>query len=779
MLKPVTTLLIVLGVLTTAAYSQPWSAFLDASRAIDWSGAGTTIPTYTTNCATQPTLTANDVTATATNKTQIENALASCDSTHNVVNIPAGTYYVAGIGPSGKNNVVIRGAGPNSTYVYITQGTGCSGNVGSVCLGGNWINTGFASYQPGGSNSCDWTGTNGASGTYTQGATNLLFQGCGSAISSLAAGAQIILDQLNDAAPNSGMFICDLYPTCAGEGGSSGRLNSGETYYRSQMQVATVVSVTANGGSPATWTVVTSDPVYFPNIRTAQNPGAYWDSFVRYNGLENITVDQGVQVLSVASSTPFHVGKYVTGVTSATTAYISSVDPGYVTTVSVQGDGFIGGETMNETNTRGGASNGNTTTIGTLQTDYSNVPINIQLCYGCWVSNVRSMYGMRSHVYVDRATHSVVRDSYFYAAKTTNSQSYAIEFEGGSQNLIENNIFQQTTVPIMFGQGTGNVLGYNYTIDNIFGGPAGPYMIASYSNHNAANEYNLWEGNNMNGINGDMIHGSTGLNTLFRNQFVGWQKGKTATTTPVSVGTFNRAYNIIGNVLGQPGYHTLYESYATSSGTSGSGVNGGQTNVDHSVFALGWSGQSGNGGCQTPGPGCDSLVRSTLMRWGNWDSVTAATKWDSTEASPGVATYVPANFNSSHFASLAHTLPASLYYASKPSWWPSAKAWPPIGPDVSVGNLGTCNGGTYDLVQATTAGQCTGGTLTSASSAYSSHVTTIPAQDCFLTTMAGPTDGSGSVLSFDAAACYAAASGGNSRKHLGGKAKLSGASRIQ
>jgi hypothetical protein len=34
-------------------------------------------------------------------------------------------------------------------------------------------------------------------------------------------------------------------------------------------------------------------------------------------------------------------------------------------------------------------------------------------------------------------------------------------------------------------------------------------------------------------------------------------------------------------------------------------------------------------------------------------------------------------------------LPASLYYAKKPGWWPNGTAWPWVGPDVApmVGSL--------------------------------------------------------------------------------------------
>jgi hypothetical protein len=210
--------------------------------------------------------------------------------------------------------------------------------------------------------------------------------------------------------------------------------------------------------------------------------------------------------------------------------------------------------------------------------------------------------------------------------------------------------------------------------------------------------------------------------------------------------SFSRAHNLIGNVLGQPSYHDTYESYATS--TSG-GVN--TNKLSTSIYSLGWTGagETTSGTC-TLAPNCDSVVRPTLMRWGNYDTVTAGVKWDSTEASPAAVAYVNANFSSGYFGSLAHTLPASLYYSSQPSWWPSGKAWPPIGPDVATGNLGTCSG-TYSGAQGTSSSQCTGGTLTGA---WAAHANSIPAQDCYLKLMGGPPDGSGSMLTFDANACY-------------------------
>jgi len=313
--------------------------------------------------------------------------------------------------------------------------------------------------------------------------------------------------------------------------------------------------------------------------------------------------------------------------------------------------------------------------------------------------------------------------------------------------LVENNIAQQVTSFVMSGVGTGNVVGYNFNINSSY---AGSSFQPSYYGHGSGTQMGLWEGNNDLGIFTDAVHGNTEPGTYFRNMLRGWQTGKTYDTFVIPLRSWQRVENVVGNVLGQPGIQNTYEAYATS---SSSGVNAGTAST--SIYELGWSDYGASLGiCTSTGQPvvCDPLVRSTLMRWGNYDIVNNAVQWNSTEASPAAVTYANANFSSSYFGSLAHTLPASLYHSSTPSWWPSGKAWPPVGPDVTTGNVGTCSG-TYAGAQATASSQCTGGTL---STAWASHVTSIPAQDCYLNTMGGSPDGSGGVRTFDASQCYGA-----------------------
>src|SRR4051812_5340889 len=102
----------------------------------------------------------------------------------------------------------------------------------------------------------------------------------------------------------------------------------------------------------------------------------------------------------------------------------------------------------------------------------------------------------------------------------------------------------------MFGQGSGCVVGYNYSINNQ---NSGTWAQTAYYSHNAGNEMNLWEGNNLLSINADAsTWGSSTNGTYFRNMLIGWQTGKTDAVYPVSLESWSRAFNVVGNVLGQP-----------------------------------------------------------------------------------------------------------------------------------------------------------------------------------------------------------------------------------
>jgi hypothetical protein len=176
----------------------------------------------------------------------------------------------------------------------------------------------------------------------------------------------------------------------------------------------------------------------------------------------------------------------------------------------------------------------------------------------------------------------------------------------------------------------------------------------------------LHEGNDGTGIQGDVIHGTHNFSTAFRNFFSGLEPGKFAQTVPVNLYSFSRYFNIVGNVLGTDGYHDNYESATPTF-----------TKPDTSIYRFGDSGG-------LPSSKEDPLVKSTLLRWGNYDTVTDTSRFVASEVPSGIGAYanpVPAG----------QALPASYYLAGRPDWW-GAMPWPPIGPDVTGGDVAGVGG---------------------------------------------------------------------------------------
>ena len=273
--------------------------------------------------------------------------------------------------------------------------------------------------------------------------------------------------------------------------------------------------------------------------------------------------------------------------------------------------------------------------------------------------------------------------------------SYGITFINTSHPLLENNILNQIESPVMLNAGsTGNVLAYNY--ENFTTGEGGIQL------HEEGAAMNLFEGNSTLKFWFDTIHGNTQLNTAFRNHTSGTSEG-------ADIWTFNRWYNMIGNVMAAT---VVYKTLDTDSTR--------YTRWGGYCFRMGYGSQyegpenhdsADVGSSNQPH---DPIVGPSTMLWGNYCAAGASTRWlpgEVPSANPVFPNPVPANQN----------LPASFYYAAKPTWWPAAKAWPPIGPDVTGGNAAGVGG----------------------------HAYTLPAKDCY--TAAG-----GTIASFNPSTCYAA-----------------------
>jgi Concanavalin A-like lectin/glucanases superfamily/Fibronectin type III domain len=318
--------------------------------------------------------------------------------------------------------------------------------------------------------------------------------------------------------------------------------------------------------------------------------------------------------------------------------------------------------------------------------------------YGCWVKNVRSISPNRNHVWLYQSAHSEVRDSYFYGTKNAASQSYGVESFMTGDNLIINNIFQHVTTPMMTGTSSGNVTAYNYAIDMFYSVVMNWEMHAINASHDTGTGMNLFEGNETNSLGMDLYHGPGAYPTAFRNYLTGRDGTRTSNSEVVAVWAYNRFVNLVGNVLGTPGYHIVYEDSQGPQGRTG--------NPNQSIYLLGYSGvdESSNTGIAY-----DLKTVTTMLRWGNFDYATNTTRWNASE------------LPSDNPVPSTQTLPPSLFLSAKPGWW-GTMAWPAIGPDVTGG---------YD---------------------QAGHVQKNPAHVCF-DSSAKNADGS---LVFDAAQCYTA-----------------------
>jgi len=68
--------------------------------------------------------------------------------------------------------------------------------------------------------------------------------------------------------------------------------------------------------------------------------------------------------------------------------------------------------------------------------------------------------------------------------------------------------------------GGGSVFAYNYSVDNYYtAGANNPAWQGTdqYANHQATPYFNLWEGNVGQKVTGDIIHGGSFLNVVYRS----------------------------------------------------------------------------------------------------------------------------------------------------------------------------------------------------------------------------------------------------------------------
>jgi len=339
-------------------------------------------------------------------------------------------------------------------------------------------------------------------------------------------------------------------------------------------------------------------------------------------------------------------------------------------------------------------------------------------CYGCWMTGVESYKSVGYHFLIYGLLNSEFRDSYIHESQTYGPNNSGLlisgqwQYGGNSSLKIENNVFDRLFPAIeVQSNSSGLYFGYNYFHASQSQLSSAPVTWTLMDNHAPHNRMNLWEGNVGEMFGSDGYFGGSSHGTVFRNFMTGYNPRFATKGNPIRLLRLSYYYNLVGNVLGSVALAPPRYS-ETQDACGGSGD-------CRATYMLGYPNIGNASLTDTTGfpvagmtyP--DAKVTSTLLRWGNYDYFNRATRWESSEIPAGVS--VPGD----------HVIPASYYYTSRPSWFPTGVAWPPIGPDVTGANGG--GNGTSDT---------------------SGHVNKIPAQLCW--------ESRGLVTggTFNASACY-------------------------
>jgi hypothetical protein len=253
------------------AQQPPWTGILSPTRAVDWRNAGIAggVPNITTICTTLGTSGQIPGFSQSVTVSQINTAITSCNgSGGGVVFLNTGTYSLSGEVVM-MSNVVLRGAGPTNTLLKFTaSGGACNAPMTEeVCFSGsnNW--NGAPNHIT------TWTGG------YAQGSTSITL----GSTSGLSVGQLLILDQADDTSDTGNYFVNGTSLSFSTEAGSPGRVVGGVVY--SQQEYKLVTNIAGN-------VVTISPPLYSPNWRSANSPGAWWaNTLIKNSGIENLTID--------------------------------------------------------------------------------------------------------------------------------------------------------------------------------------------------------------------------------------------------------------------------------------------------------------------------------------------------------------------------------------------------------------------------------------------------------------------------------------------------------
>lgn len=282
---PPTLLASVFLLFSAGSLAQSWSGILAPARAIDWSQAGANIINRTNACSTQPNLLTGTGNATA-NRTSINNAINASMGGNCVINLPSGTYYIAGTiqiqSTSGSGNFTIRGAGADQTFLnFASTNSNCNG-IGpvAICV----FNGDSSAYVGAPSNATNWTAG------YSKGATSITL----ASVANLKVGSMLFLDQLDFTSDPGNIWACQTSGSngSCSQQGASGVARSKRSQTQSVL-VADCRSDHATSGACNQTTITISPGLYAPNWSASQSPQAWYSSTLPVTGvgIENLSLD--------------------------------------------------------------------------------------------------------------------------------------------------------------------------------------------------------------------------------------------------------------------------------------------------------------------------------------------------------------------------------------------------------------------------------------------------------------------------------------------------------
>jgi hypothetical protein len=255
---------------------------------------------------------------------------------------------------------------------------------------------------------------------------------------------------------------------------------------------------------------------------------------------------------------------------------------------------------------------------------YDTQCVNMVCCYACWLRNVYCYHGQFHGVTVWGTKNVEIRHCTIDTA--TNSSDSGNDFgfvlRWSSDLRVEDNII--TRVPNNKWEAiSGSVFAYNFGTNFVYNPSS--WLGTTEEADGGFPNYNLYEGNYIPNWVGLNLDGAAGFLTLLRNRFTGYEPGKTGGTYPIAIYPDIWYVNILGNVLGTPGVHTVYQD----------GLKGGE------ILAI------------TAPP----QAVGTFVIDGNYDTVHNGVVW----------------------ATNSHSLPDSYLWISKPTNF-GFLSWPPYDP---------------------------------------------------------------------------------------------------